>query len=67
MRLLEIRLFFDSLFHYFSQLQAVDFIGEGSSCNEKVGGEAAGNDISFGWSLQLNKYFLQTYSCANAR
>lgn len=36
MRFLEIRLLFDGLFHYFSQLQAVDFIGEGSSCNEKL-------------------------------
>lgn len=31
MRFLEIRLLFDGLFHYFSQLQAVDFVGEGSS------------------------------------
>lgn len=36
MRFLEICLLFDGLFHYFSQLQAVDFIGEGSSCNEKL-------------------------------
>lgn len=38
MRFLEIRLLFDGLFHYFSQLQAVDFIREGSSCNERAGG-----------------------------
>lgn len=31
MRFLEIRLLFNGLFHYFSQLQTVDFIGEGSS------------------------------------
>lgn len=35
MRLLQIRLLFNGLFDYFSQFQAVDFITERSSCNER--------------------------------
>ena len=38
MRFFKIRFLFDGLFHYFSQLQAVDFIGEGSTCGEQDGG-----------------------------
>lgn len=34
MRLLEVRLLFDGLLHDLGQLQAVDFVGEGSTCNE---------------------------------
>lgn len=37
MRFLKIRLLFNGLFHYFGQLQAVDFIRKGSSCNDKAG------------------------------
>lgn len=35
MRILEIRLFFDGLFHYFSQFQAVNLIGERSPYNKQ--------------------------------
>lgn len=35
MRFFEIRFLFNGLFHYFGQLQAIDFIREGPSCKNR--------------------------------